>query len=51
MGQMVDVLVEGNMDAGSYPVVWNASDLSSGVYFVKVETGANVAIQKLMLLK
>jgi len=51
MGQMVDVLVDGNMDAGLYPIVWNASDLSSGVYFVKVEAGQNIATQKIMLVK
>ena len=50
-GQVVEVLVDRNMKAGYHNVVWNADGVSSGMYFVKVETGANAAIQKLMLLK
>ena len=50
-GQVIDVLVDGNMKAGYHNVTWNADGVSSGMYFVRVETGANVAIQKLMLLK
>ena len=50
-GQMVEVLVDRNMNAGYHNITWNADGISSGMYFVKVETGANTAIQKLMLLK
>ena len=50
-GQVVEVLVDHNMKAGYHNVVWNADGISSGMYFVRVETGSNMAIQKLMLLK
>ena len=50
-GQVVDVLVDRNMKAGYHNIVWNADGVASGMYFVRVETGTNSAIQKLMLLK
>ena len=50
-GQVVEVLVDRNMKAGYHNVTWNADGISSGMYFVQVETGANTAMQKLMLLK
>jgi len=50
-GQLVDVLVDGALDAGYHNITWDASSVSSGVYFVKVISGSNVSVQKLMLLK
>jgi len=50
-GQAVEVLVDRNMKAGYHNIIWNADGISSGMYFVRVETGANTAMQKLMLLK
>ena len=50
-GQLVDVLVEGALDAGYHNITWDASNVASGVYFVKVNSGTNVSVQKLMLLK
>ena len=34
-----------------YEVVWNASNMSSGVYFVKLHAGNTVQTQKIMLIK
>ena len=50
-GQLVDVLVDGYLDAGYHNITWNAANVSSGVYFVKVTAGTNISTQKLMLLK
>ena len=50
-GQIVDVLVNGYLDAGYHNITWNAANVSSGVYFVKVISGTNISTQKLMLLK
>jgi hypothetical protein len=50
-GQVVEVLVDRNMNAGYHNITWNADGISSGMYFVRVETGVNTAMQKLMLLK
>jgi hypothetical protein len=51
MGQLMDVLVDEQMSAGSYSVTWNASSAPSGMYFVKTEVGSNTTVQKIMLLK
>ena len=51
VGQVVGVIAEGNMDAGSYTMTWDASNLSSGVYLITAEYAGNVATQKVMLMK
>jgi hypothetical protein len=50
-GQVVEQLVNGNMKAGYHNITWDAGIASSGMYFVRVETGSNTAMQKLMLVK
>jgi len=35
-GQLVDVLLEGIMPAGNHNVVWDANEVSNGIYFVKM---------------
>jgi hypothetical protein len=40
-----------HMSAGSQSVVFDASKLSSGVYFYKLEAGDFRSIKKMMLLK
>ena len=51
MGQLVQTLVEGNMDANVYSLTWDGTNVPSGMYFVRAETATNVATQKLMLVK
>ena len=51
MGQLMDVLVNDNLNAGSYPFTWNASETPSGLYFIKTEVGSSTSVQKVMLLK
>ena len=51
MGQMVSVIHDGNMDAGSHAITWNASDLASGMYIIKAQIAGDVINQKVMLLK
>ncbi len=46
-GQLVDVLVDGALDAGYHNITWDASSVSSGVYFVKVISGSNVSVTKI----
>jgi hypothetical protein len=50
-GRMVSELVNGYQSAGSYPVVWDAQELSSGVYMVNMTAGNYSTIQKVMLIK
>ena len=50
-GQIIATLASGYMDADTYTLTWDASNISSGVYFVKAETAGMVTTQKLMLMK
>jgi len=50
-GRMVSELVNGYQSAGSYPVVWDANELSSGVYIVNMIAGEFTTVQKIMLIK
>ena len=51
LGQMVSTLADGYMDAGYHTFAWNANNVPSGMYLVRVEAGSNVETQKIMLLK
>ncbi len=56
MGQKVARLVDGEMDAGSHSLVWNAKDsngenLASGVYLYRMETDGFVQTRKLILMR
>jgi hypothetical protein len=50
-GRMVAELVNGSVDAGTYDVIWNAENQSSGVYFMKLVAGNTMKTQKMMLVK
>ena len=52
LGQEVATLIDGEMQAGVlYRVPFDASKLTSGVYFYKLEAGRSTQIRKLNLLK
>ena len=55
LGHEVAILVNGRQEAGSYTVSFNTNkgtlNLSSGVYFYRLEAGSFVSIKKLTLLK
>jgi hypothetical protein len=50
-GSVVETLVDSDMSAGYHQVTWNASDQSSGVYFVKLVGSMGVSTQKIVLVK
>jgi hypothetical protein len=55
-GQRVRDLLNGNMNRGFHKVVWDGRDngsrpVSSGLYFIRIDTGRRSAIKKLMMLK
>ena len=51
-GREVANLVSGHMLAGTHPVTWDAGDLSSGLYIVKMLVNEeHAAMQKIMLIK
>jgi hypothetical protein len=51
LGRIVRTLVEERQAAGTHSVTFNASNLSSGVYFYRLTAGIFVQTKKLMLLR
>ena len=51
LGNEVATLVDEFREAGSYEVEFDASSLSSGIYFYKLHSGSFVEIKKMLLLK
>lgn len=51
IGKEVATLVNDNRTAGVYNVDFNASSLSSGVYFYKLTAGDFTSVKKMMLIK
>ena len=51
LGQVVSTLASGYMDASTYTLTWDASNASSGVYFVQADVEGFTKTQKLMLVK
>jgi len=51
IGQEVAALINGEMTAGNHEVNFNASKLSSGIYFYRIETPAFTSTKKMILIK
>jgi|GEM_PF-891424 endo-1,4-beta-xylanase len=51
MGQKITTLVNKQQSAGSYEVSFDASGLSSGIYFYHLESGKFSQVKKMMFLK
>jgi len=51
LGQVVSELVNGQLGAGVHEVSWNATNMSSGIYFYRVEANNFVQTRKMLLLK
>jgi len=51
LGNVVATLVNEEKPAGSYELDFNASQLSSGIYFYKLQAGSFVETMKMILLK
>jgi hypothetical protein len=50
LGQQVALLQDGEKEAGYHEVNFDASDLSSGVYFYRIQAGSYVEAKKLILV-
>ncbi len=50
-GQLVETLVDGFQEAGEYVVTWEASSVSSGVYFYKLITADYTSVKRMSLLR
>lgn len=51
LGREVATLVSQELDAGTYPVTWNAESRPSGIYLYRLQSGSFVDTKKLVLLK
>ncbi len=51
LGNVVATLIDDNLSAGTFEVDFNANNISSGVYFYTLQTGAFVETKKMILLK
>ncbi|MBN1155579.1 T9SS type A sorting domain-containing protein, partial [candidate division KSB1 bacterium] len=50
-GRRVASIAEGRYESGSHEVLFNASELSSGIYFYRLRTAAFEQIRKLAVIK
>jgi hypothetical protein len=51
LGERVATLVNEMQTAGTYSVSFNGSDLSSGIYLYRIQSGRDVITRKMMLVK
>ena len=50
-GRLVTTLIDRTYNPGRYKLYWDASDISSGIYFAEFRAGSTRQIQKITLLK
>jgi hypothetical protein len=51
LGQEIKTLVNEVKEAGTYTINFNASELNSGMYIYKIETGSFTQTRKMTLVK
>ena len=51
LGQKVATLINQKQTAGTYNVTFDASNLATGVYFYRLQSGNFMEVRKMMLLK
>jgi hypothetical protein len=51
MGREVATIASEELSAGTYTRLWNASHMSSGIYFYRLQVGNYLESKKLILLK
>ena len=51
MGQKVATVFDGNLNAGQHQMVWNAAEMSTGIYFYQLTSGEFTSIKKCILMK
>jgi len=50
-GQKIDVLIDSFIEGGKHSVVWNASEMPSGVYFYRLKAYGISVTRKMLLLR
>ncbi|MFQ5869341.1 MAG: T9SS type A sorting domain-containing protein [Candidatus Zixiibacteriota bacterium] len=51
LGQKLATLVDGKQEAGFRSVIWEASQISSGIYFYRLTAGDFTEVRRMMLMK
>jgi hypothetical protein len=51
LGEKIATLVNGELGAGYHKVEWNASNMTSGIYFYEIRTDKFSEVKKLILMK
>jgi len=51
LGKEVTTLISQSLNAGRYRTQWNASSLSSGIYFCRIQAGSFIESKKLVLVR
>jgi hypothetical protein len=51
LGQRIETLVNEKQTAGKHEVVWNTTDMASGIYFYRLETGDFIKTRKMVLTR
>jgi predicted CXXCH cytochrome family protein len=51
LGNQLDVLYEGQNEAGIHKLDWNASGYASGIYFYRLQANDFVQVKKMLLMK
>jgi photosystem II stability/assembly factor-like uncharacterized protein len=51
LGKEIAVLINENLNPGTYEIVWNASNYPSGVYYYKLTAGDYAETKKIILIK
>jgi hypothetical protein len=51
LGRVIKSLVNEHRDAGSYNVDFDASNIASGIYFYRLESGSFTDVKKMMVVK
>ena len=51
LGQLVESMDQGNLKTGKHQYIWDASDITSGVYFVQVRIGKETTTRKIVKMK
>lgn len=51
LGKEVESLVSSKLSAGTYEADWNASNLNSGVYYYRLQSGSFLQTRKMLLVK
>lgn len=51
LGRQIAIIASSKYSAGSHSVTWHADDVSSGIYFYRLDTGDRSEVRRMVLLK